>query len=259
MNARLPRIALLLLWLAVPASAAAEAGRVALLTGEAQATDPATLSLRTLRKEDVVHAGEIVSTGPDSYLNLRFTDDSFVLLRPNSRFAIEDYRTPEAVGHTGAAATPSATADPQAAAPPPLTTEAAPARGRAFFRLLKGGFRAVTGLIGRADPQEYRVSTPVATIGIRGTDYWTLLCNAVCAVDPAFAEVLTPGASAEGGVIVGVVSGQVIVVSVNGNTVELGAGQYLLNLPDGTQVLLQRIPAFLQLNPFPDPTELCDD
>src|SRR3546814_15472343 len=40
-----------------------------------------------------------------------------------------------------------------------------------FFRLLKGGFRAVSGLIGRVDHEEYRVSTPVATIGLRGTEY----------------------------------------------------------------------------------------
>jgi hypothetical protein len=42
---------------------------------------------------------------------------------------------------------------------------------RSFFSLLKGGFRAVTGLIGSRNKRNYRIKTPSATIGIRGTDH----------------------------------------------------------------------------------------
>ena len=42
---------------------------------------------------------------------------------------------------------------------------------RSFFSLLKGGFRTVTGLIGKLRREQYRIDTAVATIGIRGTDY----------------------------------------------------------------------------------------
>ena len=50
----------------------------------------------------------------------------------------------------------------------------------AFFRLLKGGFRAVSGLIGHTRREDYAVQTPVATIGIRGTDYEVRMCSGDC-------------------------------------------------------------------------------
>lgn len=242
-------------------AAATPAGQVVLVTGDAQASNPDTLVLRTLQKDDPVYAGEIISAGPNTYVNLKFTDGSFALLRPNSRFEIEAYAAPA----SPPSPVPVSTASPEpvaAATPAPdlLTPEATePERGRAFFRLLKGGFRAVSGLIGRSDPAEYRVSTPVATIGIRGTDYWAVLCDATCATDPALGAQLPPGVSAEGGILVGVMEGRVVVVNAAGDEVEIGAGEMLLTLADGTQIRLQQAPDFLQLNPLPDPTELCDD
>ena len=44
--------------------------------------------------------------------------------------------------------------------------------------LLKGGFRAITGLISQANRDGYRITTPSATIGIRGTDFETLVLTA---------------------------------------------------------------------------------
>ena len=46
-----------------------------------------------------------------------------------------------------------------------------------FARLVSGGFRTVTGAIGKENHQEYRVITPVSMIGIRGTDYTAVLEN----------------------------------------------------------------------------------
>jgi hypothetical protein len=42
---------------------------------------------------------------------------------------------------------------------------------QSFFSLVKGGFRAVTGLIGKINKPNYRITTPTATLGIRGTDH----------------------------------------------------------------------------------------
>jgi hypothetical protein len=42
---------------------------------------------------------------------------------------------------------------------------------RGFLSLLKGGFRTVTGLIGKRNKANYQVNTPTATIGIRGTEF----------------------------------------------------------------------------------------
>jgi hypothetical protein len=47
-----------------------------------------------------------------------------------------------------------------------------------FVSLLTGGFRSITGLIGVANREGYRVTTPSATIGIRGTDFDTLVLTA---------------------------------------------------------------------------------
>ncbi len=53
-------------------------------------------------------------------------------------------------------------------------------QSRSFYVLLKGGFRSITGAIGKEDKAAYRVRTPVATIGIRGTDYTAVFCSSDC-------------------------------------------------------------------------------
>jgi hypothetical protein len=169
--------------LGAPAMAAPTlAANVNMLTGIATATAPDG-NVRRLSKADAVNAGDLLNTGPGSYLNLRFVDGGFVLLKPNSRFAVEDFAAPDVAVTTpapAAAATPTA---PSAAAPPPLVAaspQAATGSSRAFFRLFKGGFRAVTGAIGRINRNDYRVATPVATIGIRGTKFGGDLCEGSC-------------------------------------------------------------------------------
>lgn len=196
------------------AFAAVAAGQVMMLTGRATATDPGASSVRELARGDAVHAGEIISSGVNSYLNLKFSDGSFILLRPGTRFVIEEF-----VDTTAPAPTtiqPQATPPPVAVQPAPARQPAAPLAGpasptqsRAFFRLLKGGFRAVSGLIGKADQNEYRVSTPVATIGIRGTDYIVVVCDKACAQDKVLQEDLPGGVSAEGGLVANIVDGSI--------------------------------------------------
>jgi hypothetical protein len=39
------------------------------------------------------------------------------------------------------------------------------------MNLIEGGFRTITGAIAKQNPGDYQVNTPVATIGVRGTDY----------------------------------------------------------------------------------------
>jgi len=84
--------------------------------------------------------GDTVRTG-EGRAQLRFTDGAYVSLQPQSEFAIRDYRFD---GKTDG-------------------TE------RGFFGLLKGAMRTVSGLVGRVNRDQYRVTTPTATIGIRGT------------------------------------------------------------------------------------------
>lgn len=261
---RLHRGALLILGLAVlsPWTVAANdapAAAVTLVTGRgsASATDG---SVRTLAKGDSVYSGEIVHSSANSYVDLKFTDGGYFLLRPNSRFQVVDFVNHSGTIETPAAApapTPAPSAAPQAPAssPAPLVaTEQGDQNGtsRAFFRLLKGGFRSISGLIGKINHDEYQVSTPVATIGIRGTDYLAVICDSSCATDPSIASLVPPGVSALGGLVATVYSHSIVVTDAGG-TVTLEEGQYLLVLPDGTNILLPGEPHFLHVDPTPNP------
>lgn len=258
--------ALLAMWLPGAASAAdrPSAATIMLLTGTASASDTQTMAMRPLAKDDKVYAGEVITSGANTYVNLRFADGGFILLRPNTRFVIEDFAA-DAATVASAAKTVKAAPAAAAAAPPlrPVPKSApsvasAPTARRAFFRLLKGGFRAVSGLIGKADPAEYRVNTPVATIGIRGTDYWVVFCDAACAEDKTLKENLPEGSSGLNGVIMGVIGGGIFTSNGSGATVGLDINQYLITLPDGRQIYLPVPPEFLRLDPIPDPTTICD-
>jgi hypothetical protein len=49
-----------------------------------------------------------------------------------------------------------------------------------LMQLVRGGFRAVTGLISKSSPNAARVQTSTATIGIRGTDFDARICQGEC-------------------------------------------------------------------------------
>ncbi|WP_020648493.1 FecR family protein [Solimonas variicoloris] len=244
------------------ANAAPAAGEIVLLTGHGTALSPDGGNVRDLAKGDKVYAGDVVNAGPNSYINVRFSDGAFVLLRPNSRLAIEAY------AYAGPAPDAAAKADTPPAATPPVPAAApaatAPSSGgvqRAFLRLLKGGLRTVSGLIGKADPEEYRVTTPVATIGIRGTDYYAYLCDLACASDPIIVQSLEllhlEQGVALGATLNGVLAGSIAVTNAAGHTEILGNGQYLLTLSDGRQIRLPEEPRFLRVTPFPNPQTMC--
>lgn len=177
------------------------AGTATLVTGHVSAATPSG-EIRDLTKGSPVYEGEVVITAGASFVNIEFSDGGRVLLRPESRFQIERYQ------YAGAASQPLA-GKPQASQP--VRQESA------FFRLLKGGFRAVSGLIGHTRREDYAVQTPVATIGIRGTDYEVRFCQGDCGdVTP------TP----KDGLYAGVQSGSIALTNQGGTTTPV-AGQYV--------------------------------
>ena len=120
---------------------AAAAARVDFAVGNVVALG-ATGGTRPLSKGAEVQPGETVSTR-DGRAQLRFSDGSLVSLQPQSDFRVDSYRYAGQVDGSE----------------------------QGFFSLLKGGMRTITGLIGRTNKDNYRVTTNVATIGIRGTEY----------------------------------------------------------------------------------------
>ena len=153
-----------------------------------------------------------------------------------------------------AAAAPAPAPTPAPATTPLTVVATAPASGQnAAFRLLRGGFRAVSGAIGKINKSEYKVSTSVATIGIRGTDYYVYLCDSACAADPTVAASAGVAGNPQGGILIGVIKGGVFTTNGAGAVTEVAQDQHLMVLPDGTSVSLPVEPRFLRVDPIPDP------
>ena len=117
-------------------------GTLVQVTGDARVV-AADGKSRALRKGALLEQGETVVTGKEAQADIRFSDEALVQLRPGSEFRVDEY-----VFHGKA-----------------------DGKEKGFFSLLKGGFRTITGLIGKTNRPAYAVYTPTATIGIRGTDY----------------------------------------------------------------------------------------
>ena len=95
-----------------------------------------------------ISRGQTVVTAADSELHALTEDGGFIALRPNTTFLVTQYRL-ERDGSAGVE-----------------------------MSLLKGALRSITGWIGKVNPGGYRVVTPTATVGIRGTDHETTVVEA---------------------------------------------------------------------------------
>jgi hypothetical protein len=128
------------------AAFAQAAGKVVLAVGDVVAvrgTDRVRLVAGA-----AVNTGDTVVTGAQSHAQLRFADNALVALKPDSEFRIEQFVYNGREDNANVA----------------------------VFRLVRGGFRTLTGEIGRINKEAYRVETTQATIGIRGTHYQLQAC-----------------------------------------------------------------------------------
>ncbi|HSE02259.1 MAG TPA: FecR family protein [Burkholderiales bacterium] len=144
------RTVTILLIIAAGPAAAADIGRVLLATGEAVVVRDKQLF--RLVHNSAIRDRDVLRTGPASTLQVRFIDESMLSMRENSEMRIDEFRF-------------SGKED---------------GSERGFFSLLKGGLRQVTGLVGRTNHKNYRMDSIVGTIGIRGTDFATTLCQQDC-------------------------------------------------------------------------------
>ncbi|WP_348674484.1 FecR family protein [uncultured Abyssibacter sp.] len=117
-----------------------------------------------------LESGDTLVTGLSGRMHVRLDDGAMLTLKPDTRYELTDYQIPEAEP----AETPTAPASTDTeTAEEPASLVRTRRSGRAFMSLIKGGFRTITGLIGKSDKETYQIKTPVATIGIRGTHYET--------------------------------------------------------------------------------------
>jgi hypothetical protein len=98
---------------------------------------------RTVTAGSLVKEGQTLSTGGDGYLYLKTIDNGFLILRPNSLARVVVYRLD------------------------PVTSS-----GHRFkIELDKGVARYISGEAVRSSRDNFRFNTPVAAIGVRGTDF----------------------------------------------------------------------------------------
>ena len=147
---------------------------------------------RILSQKSEVVGGDTVNTQKDSYAQIKFTDGGSITLKPNTSVKIQQFRF----------------------------KQEEPEKDSFVFGLVKGGLRAVTGLVGkRGDQDAFSMGTATATIGIRGTSYGADDCLTTPCPKPNSSDNLEPA------VYVSVTDGEIIATN-NAGSQSFLAGQF---------------------------------
>lgn len=94
-----------------------------------------------------IYEGQTINSGPEGEVHLVTEDGGIIAVRPNTVFRVDEYK---AEGNS---------------------------TDKIFMSLLKGTIRSITGWVGKYNNPAYRITTPTATIGIRGTDHETTVID----------------------------------------------------------------------------------
>ncbi|MFL6671675.1 MAG: FecR domain-containing protein [Massilia sp.] len=120
-----------------PFAAAADAGKVIFVAGTAKVADqPAVEGAR-------VQEGQMLSTGADGFIYVKTVDNGLFILRPQTKARIVTYHV----------------------------DTANPANTHVKLELISGVARSKSGDAVKLARQNFRFNTPVAAIGVRGTDF----------------------------------------------------------------------------------------
>ncbi len=124
-------------------------GEVQSIKGSVVATDTRGNDRRLVDKADL-YEGDRLTTEKDSSLVVKMVDDAEIHLKQNSSVRLTEYKMKSGFEQGS----------------------------RSILDLIKGGLRTITGAIGANPLSVYRFHTGVMTIGVRGTDYIAMLCEA---------------------------------------------------------------------------------
>ena len=138
-------------------------------------------STRTLVRNSEIFQGDKITTPARGFGHLRFIDGALLAIRPSTQLAIESFNY-------------NGTQDGSESS---------------VLRLIRGGFRTITGAIGKVNKQNYRVNTVIATVGIRGTHYGLRLCDPSCELE---------NGEQRSGLLGGIVDGTIDVSNESGKT-----------------------------------------
>ncbi|MAE51219.1 MAG: hypothetical protein CMH27_05375 [Micavibrio sp.] len=114
-------------------------GAVHEVTGSATVTHPDGTS-EPIQLGTPIYQGDIIETAGDGAVNIMFIDETSFAVSEDARLAIDEY-----------------------------VYDADTSEGVTNFSVLKGVFVFTSGFIGREDPDDVHIQTPVGSIGIRGT------------------------------------------------------------------------------------------
>jgi hypothetical protein len=128
----------------VHADSHAVVGDVAIVVGKAKLRQGSG-NWQTIKTGDRVHEEARIETEADGYVYVKTVDRGFISLRPNSALTVDSYRY-----------------DPER-----------PSETRIKLTLHKGVMRSISGVGAQNAKDKFRLNTPVAAIGIRGTDFST--------------------------------------------------------------------------------------
>ena len=141
------------------AASAAEVGKVVQAMGEAYVAGASA------RVGDSFQEGATLKTGANGYLYVKTTDNGFFILRPNTTARVPIYQVD--------------------ASQPQLS--------RFKIELTSGVLRSISGQAVRQARQNYRLNTPLAAIGVRGTDFTVYTTDQVTRVAVTSGGVVVSG------------------------------------------------------------------
>lgn len=208
-------ILLPIILLLMPASGSvfAEAGMFQFASGDVRLVNAAGVE-RAARKGEPLNEGDTIVTGQGGAAQIKMADGGFISVRANTKMKVDSYT------YTGKQ----------------------DGSEKSFFSLMAGGFRALTGLIGKLNKDNYKITTPSATIGIRGTDHepMVVLPGQKALGEPGTYDKVNSGAS-----FIATAKG---VINIAPNQAGFAPGANV------APVILSRIPAFYKESP-PVPVE----
>ena len=117
-------------------------GEVSLVLGRAYLQAPGQPRQR-VRKGSIIKVHDQITTEANGHVHIRFVDQALMSLRPRTRLEIVRYD---------------------------FNTER-PERSVVKFNLIEGVTRAISGDAAKAARDRFRLNTPIAAIGVRGTDF----------------------------------------------------------------------------------------
>jgi len=123
-------------------SSAAQVGTVGLVLGKAYLESPHH-PRELIKKGSVVRVSDSILTEANGHVHIQFIDKGYVSVRPGSRLDVVRYDY----------------------------DEASPELSSVKFNLQEGVTRSISGDAAKSARQRFRLNTPIAAIGVRGTDF----------------------------------------------------------------------------------------